>query len=112
MCDMAHMAREGIEEENLKMARDALRVLAVAYKDVSSANCEVEHGLTFVGLVGIIDPPRPEAKEAVAVWPRAGIKPVMITGDHIETAKGDCRRNWNLQGRGQSDDGRGAQQYQ
>ena len=87
MCDMAHMAREGIEEENLKMARDALRVLAVAYKDVSSANCEVEHGLTFVGLVGIIDPPRPEAKEAVAVCRRAGIKPVMITGDHIETAK-------------------------
>lgn len=87
MCDMSNIAREGVEEENLRMARDALRILAVAYKDVASPSAEVEHGLTFVGLVGIIDPPRPEAKDAVALCRRAGIKPVMITGDHIETAK-------------------------
>lgn len=87
MCELSHIAREEVEKANLDMARSALRVLAVAYKDVSSAECEVERGLTFVGLVGIIDPPRPEAKEAVAVCRRAGIKPVMITGDHIETAK-------------------------
>ena len=87
MCELSHIAREEVEKANLDMARSALRVLSVAYKDVSSADCEVERGLTFVGLVGIIDPPRPEAKEAVAVCRRAGIKPVMITGDHIETAK-------------------------
>ena len=87
MCELSHIAREEVEKANLDMARSALRVLAVAYKDVSSADCEVERGLTFVGLVGIIDPPRPEAKEAVAVCRCAGIKPVMITGDHIETAK-------------------------
>lgn len=87
MCELSHIAREEVEKANLDMARSALRVLSVAYKDVSSADCEVERGLTFVGLVGIIDPPRPEAKEAVAVCRRAGIKPVVITGDHIETAK-------------------------
>ncbi len=74
-----------------KMSSDALRVLAVAYKFIdevpSSAKSEdLESGLTFMGLVGMIDPPRPEAKEAVTVCRRAGIKPVMITGDHVVTA--------------------------
>ncbi len=73
------------------MSENALRVLAVAYKEIdtvpeNSTSEELENGLTFMGLVGMIDPPRPEAKEAVAVCRRAGIKPVMITGDHVVTA--------------------------
>ena len=79
-----------------KMSADALRVLAVGYKyidelpaDISSETLEV--GLTFAGLVAMIDPPRPEAKAAVAVCRRAGIKPVMITGDHVVTASAIAR---------------------
>ena len=73
------------------MSEDALRVLAVAYKEIDTVpenptSDELECGLTFMGLVGMIDPPRPEAKDAVAVCRRAGIKPVMITGDHVVTA--------------------------
>ena len=73
------------------MSEDALRVLAIGYKviDTVPANPtseELENGLTFMGLVGMIDPPRPEAKDAVAICRRAGIKPVMITGDHVVTA--------------------------
>ena len=73
------------------MSENALRVLAVAYKEIDSLTEtptpeELENGLTFMGLVGMIDPPRPEAREAVALCRRAGIKPVMITGDHIVTA--------------------------
>ncbi len=74
-----------------EMSADALRVLAVAYKEIDEIPAvltseTVENGLTFLGLVGMIDPPRPEAKEAVAICRRAGIKPVMITGDHVVTA--------------------------
>ena len=74
------------------LASDALRVLAVAYKEIDDLPQdysfeEAENGLTFMGLVGMIDPPRPEAKEAVDLCIRAGIKAVMITGDHIVTAK-------------------------
>lgn len=73
------------------MSKNALRVLAVAYKEIDSipdepTSEELENGLTFMGLVGMIDPPRPEAKVAVATCRNAGIKPVMITGDHIVTA--------------------------
>ncbi len=73
------------------MSENALRVLAVAYKEIDTvpenpSSEELENGLTFMGLVGMIDPPRPEAKDAVAVCRRAGIKPVMITGDHVVTA--------------------------
>ena len=76
---------------NERMSKDALRVLAVAYKEIdqvpeSPSSQELENGLTLMGLVGMIDPPRPEAKEAVAVCRRAGIRPVMITGDHVVTA--------------------------
>ena len=79
-----------------KMSSDSLRVLAVAYKVIDSlpenySFEEAENGLTFMGLVGMIDPPRPEAKEAVALCKRAGIKAVMITGDHIDTAKAIAR---------------------
>ncbi len=81
---------------NDKMSSDALRVLAVAYKELPDLPGEItvetlESGLTFLGLVGMIDPPRPEAKEAVAVCRQAGIKPVMITGDHVVTASAIAR---------------------
>lgn len=78
-----------IEKNNREMAISALRVLAIAYKDENSRpqKNSAENGLVFYGLVGIIDPPRPEAKRAVEECKNAGIKPVMITGDHIETAK-------------------------
>ncbi len=74
-----------------KMSSDALRVLAVAYKEIESVpgeltTEEIENNLNFVGLVGMIDPPRPEAKNAVELCKKAGIKPVMITGDHVVTA--------------------------
>ena len=73
------------------MSRDALRVLAVGYKILDEVpenptSEELESGLTLMGLVGMIDPPRPEAKAAVATCRQAGIKPVMITGDHVVTA--------------------------
>ena len=76
---------------NDQMSENALRVLAIAYKVMDSVPenpqiDELESGLTFLGLVGMIDPPRPEAKKAVAVCRKAGIKPVMITGDHVVTA--------------------------
>ena len=78
------------------MSEKALRVLAVGYKvideipaDLTSEN--LENGLTFMGLVGMIDPPREEAKAAVATCRQAGIKPVMITGDHVVTASAIAR---------------------
>lgn len=78
-------------EEASRMSREALRVLAVAWKEIGEvpqkpAPEELEQGLAFLGLVGMIDPPRPEAGEAVRVCREAGIRPVMITGDHVETA--------------------------
>ena len=73
------------------MSKEALRVLAVAYKELEELPSAItsetlENGLTFMGVVGMIDPPREEAKKAVAVCREAGIKPVMITGDHVVTA--------------------------
>ncbi|HWQ75966.1 MAG TPA: calcium-translocating P-type ATPase, PMCA-type [Syntrophomonas sp.] len=76
-----------------EMSGQALRVLAVASKEIEvlptseEMNPEnLERDLTFLGLLGMIDPPRPEAREAVALCREAGIKPVMITGDHVVTA--------------------------
>ncbi len=76
---------------NEQMSTAALRVLAVGYKTVEAVPepptpQALENGLTFLGLVGMIDPPRPEAKAAVATCRKAGIRPVMITGDHVATA--------------------------
>ncbi len=82
-----------IKEQNTKMADNALRVLAVGYKDNqnnynSNINLEkTEENMIFVGLIGMIDPPREGVKEAVETCKKAGIKTVMITGDHISTAK-------------------------
>ena len=79
-----------------EMSENALRVLAIACKVVDTVpenptSEELENGLTFLGLVGMIDPPRPECKVAVATCRRAGIKPVMITGDHVVTASAIAR---------------------
>ena len=87
---------EKAKELTETMSADALRVLAVACKEIDAVSDaptseELENGLTFLGLVGMIDPPRPEAKAAVAVCRRAGIKPVMITGDHVVTASAIAR---------------------
>ena len=76
---------------NEALSKNAIRVLAVGYRVLDSVPSEpkpeeIETGLTFMGLVGMIDPPRPEAKDAVAVCKQAGIRPVMITGDHVVTA--------------------------
>jgi len=79
-----------------EFAGDALRVLAVAFKyynalpEVLDAD-ELEHGLTFAGFVGMIDPPRPESKSAVQTAKEAGIRTVMITGDHVITASAIAR---------------------
>ncbi len=78
------------------LSEDALRVLAVGYKVIDELPAEItseelENGLTFMGVLGMIDPPRPEAKAAVATCLRAGIRPVMITGDHIITASAIAR---------------------
>ena len=73
-----------------QMAGKALRVLAMAWRPIEEGNYErelVESGLIFAGLVGMIDPPRPEVLEAITVCKQAGIRPVMITGDHRLTAK-------------------------
>ncbi len=82
--DDAH--RKAIVDAAQKMAGEALRVLAVARKrDATAENAERE--MTFLGLVGMIDPPRPEAKAAIKTCEDAGIRVVMITGDHPVTAK-------------------------
>jgi len=82
--------REAIAASARRMAEEALRVLAVAYKpDASLADAEQE--MVFLGLLGMIDPPRPEAKAAIEVCARAGIKPIMITGDHPTTAAAVAR---------------------
>ncbi len=84
------------KETNNAMSENALRVLAVGYKEIDTVPEtlipeEIEKDLVFMGLVGMIDPPRPEAKDAVAICIKAGIKPVMITGDHIVTASAIAR---------------------
>ena len=78
-----------IKSENVRMGTKALRVLALAKKNVDRSDLEaseIESDLTFVGLVGMIDPARPEVKEAIRVSKQAGIRVVMITGDHATTA--------------------------
>ena len=87
----AQIDYEKAEKANAEMSNDALRVIAVGYKELDEIPSEVtsenlENNLTFLGLIGMIDPPRPEAKHAVEVCKQAGIKPIMITGDHIATA--------------------------
>jgi Ca2+-transporting ATPase len=105
---------EGVEEA-LKTAealsQNAIRVLAVAAKGIDVLpekpdEAELERGLTMLGLVGMIDPARPEAKRAVAVCREAGIRPVMITGDHLTTASAIARDLGILREGDQAVDGR------
>lgn len=88
---------EKAKEINYQMSNSALRVLALAYKEVDAVPAvlnseQLENNLTFLGLVGMIDPPRPEAAAAVEICRQAGIKPVMITGDHVVTASAIARQ--------------------
>ncbi|NLD22715.1 MAG: HAD-IC family P-type ATPase, partial [Bacteroidales bacterium] len=83
--------KETIKIENERMAKSALRVLSVAYKEINSIPDNIsaetiEKDLVFIGLLGMIDPARPEVIEAVRKCKSAGIRPVMITGDHKITA--------------------------
>jgi len=84
--------RQKVMAANDAMAKDALRVLALAYRDVKEgeeleSEQDAEQGLTLIGLTGMIDPPREEVKEAICKCKQAGIKTVMITGDHQATAE-------------------------
>jgi Ca2+-transporting ATPase len=88
--------RRQVLEQNLDMARNALRVLGVAYRPLREVPqkpdaAQLETDLTFVGLLGMIDPARPEVRDAVKVAKGAGLKSVMVTGDHKETAEAIAR---------------------
>jgi Ca2+-transporting ATPase len=78
--------RERILAANEKLASNGMRVLGIAFRTMDADDADPESDLTLLGLVGIIDPPRPEVRDAVAVCRSAGIRPVMITGDHPLTA--------------------------
>ena len=88
--------KQAILATNKDLAKQALRVLMMAYKitnDIPTLeSAVVESDLIFSGLVGMIDPERPEAAEAVRVAKEAGIRPIMITGDHQDTAEAIAKR--------------------
>ncbi len=93
---MSDEIRAKIMEENTRMGNKALRVFAVAYKTYDAVpetmdSESLEFDMTFIGLTGMIDPVRPEVKDAIVECRGAGIKPIMITGDHINTAKAIAR---------------------
>lgn len=89
--DFTEDLKEKVLDKNKEFASQALRVLSVAYREYETMpeNLDaesVETDMVFVGLIGMIDPARPEAREAIKECKTAGIKPVMITGDHLDTA--------------------------
>ena len=92
---MTEEEKQKILFNNTDMAKQALRVLGMAYKYVDEVpeNLEseiVETDLVFAGLVGMIDPERAEASRSCAVAKEAGIRPIMITGDHQDTSRSYC----------------------
>ena len=94
--ELNHALRATILEHNREMASQALRVLAVAYRPLEQMPAElspetVEHDLVFVGLLGMIDPPRPEVIDAIRVAKGAGLRTVMVTGDYKDTAEAIAR---------------------
>ncbi len=93
--DFDDEAKAGVIKENDDMASTGLRVLGVAYRTIERKDKykadEVEAGLTFIGLIAMLDPPRPEVKQAVAECHGAGIRVVMVTGDYGLTAKAIAR---------------------
>ncbi|PJJ26961.1 cation-translocating P-type ATPase [Lacrimispora celerecrescens] len=87
--ELTEKDRENILEQNMKFSENGLRVLAFAYKEVEEdhvLSLKSENDFIFIGLISMVDPPREESKDAVADAKRAGIRPVMITGDHKITA--------------------------
>ena len=87
--------KQAIETQNLEFSKGGLRVLAFAYREMTSQReitLEDENQLTFLGLISMMDPPREESKDAVIECIKAGIKPIMITGDHKVTAAAIARR--------------------
>ena len=101
--ELTEARRQEILAANKAMAGRALRVLCAACRiwdavpaDTSPANLERE--LTFLGLAGMIDPVRPEVKDAIAQCRSAGIRPIMITGDHVDTAVAIARELGILEG--------------
>ena len=81
-------AQRGVwQQENIRLAEQGMRILAVAVKDVDTPEAETYSDLTFLGLVGLIDPPRADVADAVAGCKRAGIDVVMVTGDQAATAR-------------------------
>lgn len=94
-CPITEEDKVVIERQNQEFSRDGLRVLAFAYKKIEPGHgltVEDENDLTFLGLISMMDPPREESKAAVEECKRAGIKPVMITGDHKVTAAAIAKR--------------------
>lgn len=93
-CSIDSNMKGRILKENEKMAADGIRVLALAYKEIEKGVSlkDVEKDFIFLGLVGMIDPPREEAYEAVKTCMKAGIVPIMITGDHPITAQAIAKR--------------------
>ena len=92
---MTEEQKARIEAQNMEFSRDGLRVLAFAYKEIEEdreITLEDENDLTFLGLVAMMDPPREESKAAVEECIQAGIKPIMITGDHKVTAAAIAKR--------------------
>ena len=98
ICEITEEDKKAIEEQNQAFSRSGLRVLAFAYKEVSEelvkngVSVNDEYDYTFVGLTAMMDPPRVESMAAVAECKKAGIRPIMITGDHKVTAAAIAKR--------------------
>ncbi len=86
VCTINNQHKKEIMHANSVMAEDALRVLAIAYKPMGNSEKKEEENLIFIGLVGMIDPPRKGVDKAVEKCKKAGMRPIMITGDHKDTA--------------------------